>query len=305
MRRIEDAIGHTPLLHAIRLQEREGLVGNVLLKLEMQNPGGSVKDRAALYMINAAEEAGILQPGGTMVEPTSGNTGIGLSMVAKARGYRLILTMPETMSVERRQLLAAYGAELVLTPGGEGMPGAIKRAEQIVAETPGAFIVGQFENPANAQAHVETTSVELWAQTGGEIAAFVAGIGTGGTITGVGKGLKNRDERIQIIGVEPAESPFLTEGKAGSHKIQGIGAGFRPTLLDTNFVDEICTAGYEDAIACVKLLRDTEAILCGISGGAALCVGLALARMPQYKGENIIVLLPDSGERYLSMGIFD
>ena len=298
-----DLIGRTPLLEASRFLG--GLGGcRLLAKLEYLNPAGSVKDRAALYMIEDACRAGRLQPGGLIIEPTSGNTGIGLAAVAAARGYRVLLTMPETMSVERRALLKAYGAEIVLTPGGLGMKGAIEKAEELHRENPGSVLAGQFENPANARAHYETTGPELWEQSGGKIDVFVAGVGTGGTITGIGRYLKEQDPRIQVVAVEPAGSPVLSEGKAGPHGLQGIGAGFVPKLLDTGVYDKVVTRTEEEAYGAARAFAKTEGVLVGISSGAALSAAKTLAAQPEYKGKVLAVLLPDTGDRYLSTSLF-
>ena len=300
-----EIIGNTPLMQLHHYQEKEGITDAVILaKLEYLNPAGSVKDRAALYMIEDAEKTGKLKPGATIIEPTSGNTGIGLAVVAVAKGYRAILTLPDTMSVERRTLLRAYGAELVLTEGAKGMSGAIAKAEELVAEIPGAMILGQFDNPANAQAHRETTGPEIWEQTDGKVDIFVAGVGTGGTITGVGEYLKSKNSSVQIVAVEPADSPVLSRGAAGPHKIQGIGAGFVPTLLNTSVYDEVITVTSEDAFEHGRRLACTEGVLVGISSGAALWAAAQLAKRPENKGKNIVVLLPDSGDRYLSTPMF-
>ncbi|PWL40575.1 MAG: cysteine synthase A [Bacillota bacterium] len=302
--RIDRLIGNTPMLQLLAFPKAMGAEANLFVKLESRNPGGSVKDRAALYMINQAEATGLLKPGGTIVEPTSGNTGIGLAMIGTARGYKTILTMPDTMSAERMSILRAYGAQLELTPGASGMPGAIKRAQEIVDLTPGAVMLGQFENPANAAAHEMTTAPEIHVQMEGKLDAFIAGIGTGGTVTGTARGLKRLGCEAKIIGVEPYESPYLTLGRSGPHGIQGIGAGFCPTIFDHRLVDEILTVKTDDAKAAMKALSQTEAVLCGISGGAALSAAVALSHRPEFQGKNLVVLLPDSGERYLSMGIF-
>jgi len=294
-------VGRTPLVELRRIVPGNG--ARVLAKLESRNPGGSVKDRIALAMIEAAEREGKLVPGGLVVEPTSGNTGIGLAWVCAARGYRCLLTMPETMSVERRALLAHLGAEIVLTPGAEGMPGAIRRAEEIAAET-GAFRPDQFGNPANPRVHGETTGPEIWEDTGGKIDAFVAGVGTGGTITGIGRFLRERRPGIRIVAVEPAESPVLSGGKPGPHGIQGIGAGFVPAVLDTGLLDEVVRASTDEAIDAARRLASEEGILVGISSGAALHAALAVAARPEFAGKTVVTLFPDTGERYLSTPLF-
>lgn len=300
-----EIIGNTPLMQLHHYQEKENIKDAVILaKLEYLNPAGSVKDRAALYMIEDAEKSGKLKPGATIIEPTSGNTGIGLAIVAAAKGYRAILTLPETMSVERRTLLQAYGAELVLTEGAKGMSGAIAKAQELVAEIPGAMILGQFDNPANAQAHRETTGPEIWEQTEGKVDIFVAGVGTGGTITGVGEYLKSMNPAVKVVAVEPSDSPVLSGGNAGPHGLQGIGAGFVPSLLNTSVYDEVITVSSEDAFAQGRQLARTEGVLVGISSGAALWAAGQLARRPENKGKNIVVLLPDSGDRYLSTPMF-
>lgn len=300
-----EMIGNTPLMQLHHYQEKENIRDAVILaKLEYLNPAGSVKDRAALYMIEEAEKSGKLKPGATIIEPTSGNTGIGLAVVAATKGYRAILTLPETMSVERRTLLRAYGAELVLTEGAKGMSGAIAKAEELAAEIPGAMILGQFDNPANAQAHRETTGPEIWEQTEGKVDIFVAGVGTGGTITGVGEYLKSKNPAVKVVAVEPADSPVLSGGAAGPHGLQGIGAGFVPSLLNTSVYDEIITVSSEEAFAHGRMLARTEGVLVGISSGAALCAAGKLAVRQENKGKNIVVLLPDSGDRYLSTPMF-
>ena len=300
-----ELIGGTPLVEIANFSKKYELEANMLVKLEYFNPAGSVKDRIAKAMIEAAEADGRLKPGATIVEPTSGNTGIGLASVAAAKGYHLILTMPETMSVERRNILKAYGAELILTEGTKGMSGAIARAKQIVEETPGAVLAGQFENPANPKMHYETTGPEIWNDTDGAVDIFAAGIGTGGTITGVGKYLKEKKPEVKIVGIEPATSPVLTEGHGGTHKIQGIGAGFVPEVLDTGIYDEIIPVDNEHPFAVAKDLAHLEGILVGISSGAALYAGIQLARRPENKGKTIVVLLPDSGDRYYSTPLFE
>lgn len=299
-----EIIGNTPLLEVKGLKETHGLGAVVLAKLEYFNPAGSVKDRAAKYMIEDAEEKGILKPGAVIIEPTSGNTGIGLASIAAAKGYRVILTMPETMSVERRNMLKAYGAELVLTEGSKGMKGAIAKARELAAEIPGSFIPGQFENQANARAHFETTGPEIWADTEGKVDIFVAGVGTGGTVTGVGAYLKKQNPDIKIVAVEPLESPVLSGGNPGPHKIQGIGAGFIPELLNTEIYDEVLQVAGEDAIAAGKEIARKEGILVGISSGAAMWAALELAKRPQNQGKTIVVILPDSGDRYYSTPLF-
>lgn len=297
-------IGKTPLVEVTNVEKAHDVKARVLVKVEYQNPAGSVKDRAALYMIQDAEEKGILKQGSVIIEPTSGNTGIGLAALAAAKGYRVILTMPETMSVERRNILKAYGAEIVLTSGSEGMKGAIDKAEELAKEIEGSFIPGQFDNPANARAHYETTGPEIWEDTDGEVDIFVAGVGTGGTITGTGKYLKEQNPDIKVVAVEPADSPVLSEGRAGAHKIQGIGANFVPSLLDTSIYDEIILVEGEDAFVASKELTRKEGILTGISSGAALHAGLELAKRPENEGKTIVVLLPDSGDRYYSTPLF-
>ena len=300
----DQLIGRTPLLELTRLQKQLGLEARILAKLELFNPAGSVKDRIGKAMIDAAEAAGTLKPGATIIEPTSGNTGIGLAAVAAARGYKLILVMPETMSVERRLLAQAYGAQLELTEGAKGMKGAIERAKELAQQIPNSFIPGQFENPANPQVHRETTGPEILQDTDGAVDFFVAGIGTGGTITGVGQYLKEKIPGVQVVAVEPADSPVLSKGVAGAHKIQGIGAGFVPQVLDTKVYDEIVTVANEDAFETGRLLGKSEGVLVGISSGAALWAAIQLARRAENKGKTIVVLLPDTGERYLSTPLF-
>lgn len=300
----EEITGNTPLLRAGKLERRYSLNARLLLKLEYLNPTGSVKDRAALYMIRDAEQAGLLQPGGVIVEPTSGNTGIGLASLAASRGYRLILTMPETMSVERRNILKAYGAEIVLTEGSRGMSGAIEKAEEIVKSTPGAFLPGQFDNPSNARAHYETTGPEIWRDTQGQVDIFVAGVGTGGTLTGTGRYLKEQNPRIRVVAVEPSASPVLSEGKGGPHKIQGIGAGFVPSVLDQAVYDEVFPVDNEVCFTMARELAHLEGILTGISSGAALYAAVEIAKRPENKGKTLAVLLPDSGDRYYSTPLF-
>ncbi len=299
-----DLVGNTPLLELGNLEKKLGLKARVVAKLEYFNPAGSVKDRIAKAMIEDAEATGKLRPGAVIVEPTSGNTGIGLAAVAAAKGYRIILTMPETMSVERRNLLKAYGAELVLTEGAKGMKGAIAKADEIAAQTPGAFIPGQFVNPANPAAHKATTGPEIWKDTDGQVDIFVAGVGTGGTLTGVGEYLKEQNPAIKVVAVEPASSPVLSKGVAGSHKIQGIGAGFVPDVLNTAVYDEIVPVENEDAFAMGKLMGRTEGVLVGISSGAALWAAIELAKRPENEGKTIVALLPDTGDRYLSTPMF-
>ena len=300
-----ELIGKTPILKLNQYSKKAGVTdATILAKLEYLNPAGSVKDRVAVSMIKDAEEKGILKPGATIIEPTSCNTGIGLAAVAAARGYRAILTLPETMSVERRNLLAAYGAELVLTDGAKGMKGAIEKANELKESIPGAVILGQFDNPANSKAHRETTGPEIWEQTDGKVDIFVAGVGTGGTITGVGEYLKSKNPEIKIVAVEPATSPVLSKGTAGAHKIQGIGAGFVPKILNTEIYDEIIPIENEDAFAEGKAFAVSEGILVGISSGAALKAASILAARPENKGKTIVALLPDSGDRYLSTPLF-
>ena len=301
---VDQLIGHTPLLELTHIQESLGLEARVLGKLEYLNPAGSVKDRVAKAMIDDAEAKGLLKPDSVIIEPTSGNTGIGLASVAAARGYRIIIVMPETMSVERRQLMRAYGAELVLTEGAKGMSGAIAKADELAAEIPNSFIPGQFVNPANPAAHVATTGPEIWEDTDGQVDVFVAGVGTGGTITGVGRYLKGKNPGIRVVGVEPATSAVLSGKPAGPHMLQGIGAGFVPEVLDTHIYDEIIPVTNEDAFATGKLLGRKEGVLVGISSGAALWAALQLAQRPEYKGKTIVALLPDTGDRYLSTPMF-
>ena len=297
-------VGHTPLLQPVRYMEQLRLPATVLVKLESFNPAGSVKDRVALEMIEDAEKEGKLLPGGTIVEPTSGNTGIGLAAMGLARGYQVILTMPESMSLERRQLLAAYGAQLVLTPAKGGMAGAVEKAQEIAAAIPGSFLAGQFDNPANPRAHYRTTGPEIWHDTDGQVDIFVAGVGTGGTVTGVGRYLKEKDPHVRIVAVEPAASPLLSGGKAGSHGLQGIGANFVPENLDRSVVDEVIPVWEKDAYAAARLLAGTEGVLVGISSGAALHAAGQLARRPENAGKTIVALLPDTGDRYLSTPLF-
>lgn len=297
---IEQLVGHTPLLELTQIENDQQLSAKILAKLEYFNPAGSVKDRIGKKLLDDAEERGALQPGGTVIEPTSGNTGIGLAMVAARRGYRTIIVMPDSMSIERRQMMQAYGAELVLTPGADGMKGAIAKAEELAREIPGSFIPGQFTNPANAQAHYEGTGPELWEDTEGQLDIFVAGVGTGGTITGTGRYLKERNPQIKVIAVEPASSPVLSAGQAGKHKIQGIGAGFVPQVLDTAIYDEIIPVEDEQALKTAQLLGKSEGLLVGISAGAAVWAALELARRPENSGKTIAAILPDTGMRYLS-----
>lgn len=299
-----ELIGHTPLVEFKHIEKKFGLEARLLAKLEYFNPAGSVKDRIAKEMIEQAEKDGKLKPGSTIIEPTSGNTGIGLAAIAAAKGYRAILTMPETMSVERRNILKAYGAEIVLTEGSKGMKGAIAKAEELAKEIEGSFIPGQFDNPANPKVHYETTGPEIWRDTDGKVDAFVAGVGTGGTVTGTGKYLKEQNSDVKVVAVEPASSPVLSQGKAGAHKIQGIGAGFVPKVLDTAVYDEIITVENDDAFAASKELTKKEGILTGISSGAALYAALQLAQRPEFEGKTIVALLPDSGDRYYSTPLF-
>lgn len=305
MKNLIELIGNTPLLEIDKTANESGAKAHVLVKAERFNPGGSVKDRAALAMIEEAEQTGVLKPGGTIIEPTSGNTGIGLAWVGRTKGYKVILTMPDTMSLERRSLLKAYGAELVLTPGAEGMKGAISEAEKLNGEIPGSVILGQFSNPANPAIHEKTTGPEIWRDTDGKVDIFVAGVGTGGTVTGVGRALKRRNKGVKIVAVEPTDSAVLSGGKPGPHKIQGIGAGFIPECYDATVVDEVIPVSNEDAIATTQKLAANEGLLVGISSGAALYAALQLAAKEENAGKTIVALLPDSGERYLSTGIFD
>ena len=297
-------IGNTPLVEPMNLEKELGLEATILVKLEYLNPAGSVKDRVAKAMIEDAEEKGILKEGSVIIEPTSGNTGIGLASIAAAKGYRAILTMPETMSVERRNILKAYGAEIVLTEGTKGMKGAIAKAEELAKEIPNSFIPGQFVNPANSKAHRETTGPEIWKDTDGNVDIFIAGVGTGGTLTGVGEYLKSQKPDVKVVALEPAASPVLSEGKGGPHKIQGIGAGFVPDVLNTKIYDEIYKADNDEGFAAAKLLAKTEGILVGISSGASLSGAIAYAKKPENKGKTIVALLPDSGDRYYSTPLF-
>ena len=300
----DQLIGRTPLLELTHIEKKFGLNARILAKLEYFNPGGSVKDRVALAMIDDAEAKGALKPGSVIIEPTSGNTGIGLASVAAARGYRIIIVMPETMSVERRQLMKAYGAELVLTEGAKGMKGAIAKAEELAKEIPGSFVPGQFVNPANPKAHFETTGPEIWADTDGQVDYFVAGVGTGGTITGVGRYLKSQNAAVRVVAVEPKSSAVLSTGVAGAHKIQGIGAGFVPEVLDTAVYDEIIAVADEDAFRLGRELGRSEGVLVGISSGAALWAAIELAKRPENASKTIVALLPDTGDRYLSTPLF-
>lgn len=300
----DQLIGKTPLLELTHIERADALEAKVLGKLEYFNPAGSVKDRIAKAMIDDAEQRGLLKPGSVIIEPTSGNTGIGLASVAAARGYRIIIVMPETMSVERRQLMKAYGAELVLTEGTKGMKGAIAKADELAKQTPNSFIPGQFVNPANPAVHKATTGPEIWEDTDGKVDIFVAGVGTGGTVTGVGEYLKSRNPNVKVVAVEPASSPVLSKGTAGAHKIQGIGAGFVPAVLDTKVYDEIIPVENEDAFATGKRIGKEEGVLVGISSGAAVWAAIQLAKRPENKGKTIVALLPDTGDRYLSTPLF-
>ena len=300
----DELIGSTPLLEVKNIEREEGLKARILVKLEYFNPAGSVKDRVAKAMIDDAEEKGLLKPGSVIIEPTSGNTGIGLASVAAARGYRIIIVMPETMSVERRQLMKAYGAELVLSEGSKGMKGAIAKADELAKEIPGAFIPGQFVNPANPAAHYAATGPEIWADTDGQVDIFVAGVGTGGTITGVGQYLKEQNPAVKVVAVEPASSPVLSEGRSGAHMIQGIGAGFVPEVLDTGVYDEIVPVANEDALSTGRRMGRSEGVLVGISSGAALWTAVELAKRPENAGKTIVALLPDTGDRYLSTPMY-
>ena len=302
---ITGLIGHTPLVEINRFTEKLGLKARILVKLELFNPAGSVKDRIALSMIEDAEKKGLLKPGSVIIEPTSGNTGIGLASIAASKGYRAVFTMPETMSAVRRKLLQAYGAEIVLTEGAKGMKGAIAKAEELARQTPGSFIPGQFVNPANPEAHVRTTGPEIWDDTDGKVDIFVAGVGTGGTVTGTGRYLKSKNPAVRVVAVEPAASPVLTQGKAGPHAIQGIGAGFVPEVLDTKIYDEVIDVTNEDALATGREIARKEGFLVGISSGAALFAAVELARRPENAGKLIVALLPDNGDRYLSTKLFE
>ena len=302
--RLTELVGNTPLLEVKRIEKELQLEARLVVKLEYFNPGGSVKDRVALAMVEDAERSGRLQPGGLIVEPTSGNTGVGLAWVAAVKGYRLILTMPETMTVERRSLRAAYGAEIVLTPGAEGMKGAVARARSIVEEHPGAILAGQFDNPANPKRHYETTGVEIWEDTDGKVDVFVAGVGTGGTVSGIAKRLKENNPNVHIVAVEPKGSPVLKGGPSGPHKIQGIGAGFIPATYDASLIDEVIDVENDDAIRTGRQLAQKDGLLVGISSGAAAWAAAQVAKRPEYQDKNIVVLLPDTGERYLSTVLY-
>lgn len=302
---VQEFIGNTPLMEVVNIEKEQNLEAAVLVKLEYLNPAGSVKDRAARSMLEAAEQEGILKPGGTIIEPTSGNTGIGLASICASKGYKLILTMPETMSVERRNILRAYGAKIVLTEGAKGMTGAIEKAEELKQEIPGSIIAGQFDNPANPATHIKTTGPEIWEDTEGAVDIFVAGVGTGGTITGVGGYLKSKNPEVKVVAVEPSASPLLSKGSAGPHKLQGIGANFVPGILNTDIYDEIMTVGAEEAFETAKLFARKEGILVGISSGAALYAAIEQAKRPENKGRTIVVILPDSGDRYYSTPLFE
>lgn len=304
-KKVEEMIGGTPLLELEKIEREEGLKARVLVKLELFNPAGSVKDRAALFMILDAEERGLLHPGDTIIEPTSGNTGIGLASVGASRGYKVVFTMPETMSVERRKLLASYGAQIVLTEGAKGMSGAIAKADELARQTEGANVLGQFVNSANPRAHMETTGPEIWEDTEGKVDVFVAGVGTGGTITGTGRFLKEKNPAIHVVAVEPADSPVLSGGKPGPHGLQGIGAGFVPEILDTEVYDEVIRMETRDAYEAARLLARKQGVLAGITSGAALHAALKLAKEDRFAGKTIVALLPDTGERYLSTPLFE
>lgn len=304
-RGVDELVGKTPLLEVSNIEKELGLQATVLVKLEYLNPAGSVKDRAAKNMIEDAEEKGLLKPGATIIEPTSGNTGIGLACIAAKRGYKVVLTMPDTMSVERRNILKAYGAEIILTEGAKGMSGAIEKAEELQSQIPGSMIAGQFDNRANAEAHIKTTGPEIWDDTEGEVDIFVAGVGTGGTITGVGEYLKSKNPDIKVVAVEPEDSPVLSKGVGGPHGIQGIGAGFVPKVLNTEIYDEIMLARNEESYAAAKLFAHKEGILVGISSGAALHAAIEQAKLPENKGKTIVAILPDSGDRYYSTPLFE
>lgn len=301
---IADLIGNTPAIELVKLEKKLGLKARIVAKLEAFNPAGSVKDRIAKAIIEDAEATGRLQPGATIYEPTSGNTGIGIAAVGKAKGYKVVITMPDTMSVERRNMIRAYGAEIVLTPGKDGMKGAIAKAEELNRQDPGSIVAGQFVNPANPKAHYDTTGPEIYAQTEGAVDYFIAGVGTGGTLSGVGRYLKEKKPAVKVIAVEPATSPVLSQGKAGSHKIQGIGAGFVPATLDTKIYDEVIAVANEDAFATGKQLAGTEAILSGISAGAALWAAIEVAKRPEAEGKTIVVIFPDNGDRYFSTPLY-
>ena len=301
---VEQLIGKTPLLELCRLEKEQGLQARVLVKLEKYNPGGSVKDRVALNMIRDAEERGLLKPGAAIIEPTSGSTGIGLAVIAATRGYRTIIVMPDSMSVERQMLMKAYGAEVVLTPGAEGMTGSIKKARELAKEIDGSFIPGQFDNPANPAAHLDSTGPEIWEDTDGQVDIFVAGVGTGGTITGTGRYLKDKKPTVKVVAVEPEASPLLSGGKAGPHPLQGIGANFVPSILDTGIYDEIVTVSGDDAYAACRDAARKEGILVGITAGAAIHTAIQLAKRPENEGKTIVALLPDTGDRYLSTPLF-
>ena len=302
---VEQLIGGTPLMEVTHLEKEYELKARVLVKIERGNPAGSAKDRAAVQMLNDAEKKGLLKAGGTVIEPTSGNTGIALAMVGAVRGYKVIIVMPDSMSIERIKLMRAYGAEVVLTPGALGMSGAIEKAKQLQAENPGSIIAGQFDNPANAEAHYLTTGPEIWRDTEGKVDLFVAGVGTGGTVTGTGRYLKEQNPAVRIIGVEPSDSPLLTEGKAGPHPLQGIGANFIPAVLDQSILDEVLTVSGPEAYAAARNLAAKEGLLCGITSGAALHAAMNLARLPENAGKTIVALLPDTGERYLSGDLYE